>query len=237
MQGLLDTLMERARDETSYTRAAVCRTWAGLAESGKVPMGHWTAVTNMAIGALSFSDTDGAFFVSAQIERSSAWHTTSQYAHVQILSTHSEAHVLNNRNGKMIPAEEGGKDSVSTQTVWELRRAAGGQERVGAQGGDAAADDAAAVQPVRAGPGRAAPGRHPGRPPHQAGGAASHCMQARTVALVDGGLVCTSLCILQGLGQEAVVVVCMGYLVPSSSWLPCLNTVQSAGAGPARGGV
>lgn len=51
MQHLLDTLMERARDQTSYTRANVCRTWSFLAEHGKIPMGHWTHVADMAIGA------------------------------------------------------------------------------------------------------------------------------------------------------------------------------------------
>ena len=51
MQTLLDTLMARARDQTSWTRACVCRTWASLAEHGKVPMGHWNAVADVAIGA------------------------------------------------------------------------------------------------------------------------------------------------------------------------------------------
>jgi condensin complex subunit 1 len=53
MQTLLDTLMARARDQTSWTRACVCRTWAFLAEHGKVPMGHWNAVADVAIGAQS----------------------------------------------------------------------------------------------------------------------------------------------------------------------------------------
>ena len=51
MQTLLDTLMARARDKTSWTRACVCRTWGVLAEGGKVPMGHWNAVAEVAIGA------------------------------------------------------------------------------------------------------------------------------------------------------------------------------------------
>ena len=51
MQTLLDTLMVRARDKTSWTRACVCRTWGVLAEGGKVPMGHWNAVAEVAIGA------------------------------------------------------------------------------------------------------------------------------------------------------------------------------------------
>ncbi len=56
MQTLLDTLMARARDKTSWTRACVCRTWGVLAEGGKVPMGHWNAVAEVAIGALSIRE-------------------------------------------------------------------------------------------------------------------------------------------------------------------------------------
>ena len=51
MQHLLDTLMERARDQTSWTRATVCRTWSSLAESSKIPIGHWGTVAELAIGA------------------------------------------------------------------------------------------------------------------------------------------------------------------------------------------
>lgn len=53
MQHLLDTLMERARDQTSWTRANVCRTWSFLAEGSKIPIGHWAAVAELAIGAPS----------------------------------------------------------------------------------------------------------------------------------------------------------------------------------------
>ena len=52
MQTLLDTLMGRARDKTSWTRACVCRTWGFLAEGGKVPMGHWNAIAEVAISAI-----------------------------------------------------------------------------------------------------------------------------------------------------------------------------------------
>lgn len=50
-QGLLDVLVERARDQTSWTRAAVCRSWATLALESRIPMGHWLIVTELAIGA------------------------------------------------------------------------------------------------------------------------------------------------------------------------------------------
>jgi hypothetical protein len=51
-QGLLDVLVERARDQTSWTRAAVCRSWMALAVDHRVPMGHWLTVTQLAIGEL-----------------------------------------------------------------------------------------------------------------------------------------------------------------------------------------
>ena len=43
-------LVERARDQTSWTRAAVCRSWMALAVDHRVPMGHWLTVTQLAIG-------------------------------------------------------------------------------------------------------------------------------------------------------------------------------------------
>lgn len=43
-------LVERARDQTSWTRAAVCRSWMALAVDHRVPLGHWLTVTQLAIG-------------------------------------------------------------------------------------------------------------------------------------------------------------------------------------------
>ena len=50
-QGLLATLLERARDANAYTRARVLQTWAHLAQGAAIPLGHWVAVTELAIGA------------------------------------------------------------------------------------------------------------------------------------------------------------------------------------------
>lgn len=49
---LLATLMERVRDSNAYTRARVLQTWSHLAEVSCIPLGHWNAVTKLAIGAL-----------------------------------------------------------------------------------------------------------------------------------------------------------------------------------------
>ena len=49
-QHLLDTLVERARDQSAYTRARVMQTWASLAASRSIDMGHWLCVTELAIG-------------------------------------------------------------------------------------------------------------------------------------------------------------------------------------------
>ena len=49
-QGLLDTLVLRARDISAYTRATVLRTWGSLATSESIPLGHWSLVTDMAVG-------------------------------------------------------------------------------------------------------------------------------------------------------------------------------------------
>ncbi len=55
-QHLLDLLLERARDEISYTRSAVCKAWETLAQgggdgAGRIPIGHWLPVTRLAVGA------------------------------------------------------------------------------------------------------------------------------------------------------------------------------------------
>ncbi|CAL8472231.1 g11773 [Coccomyxa elongata] len=49
---LLATLMERVRDSNAYTRARVLQTWSHLAEISCIPLGHWNAVTKLAIGRL-----------------------------------------------------------------------------------------------------------------------------------------------------------------------------------------
>ena len=51
-QHLLDILIERTRDQSSFTRKAVLSTWATLAESRAVPLGHWGVVTSIAVGRL-----------------------------------------------------------------------------------------------------------------------------------------------------------------------------------------
>ena len=49
-QHLMSTLVERARDQSAYTRARVMQTWATLASSRSIDMGHWNCVTDLAIG-------------------------------------------------------------------------------------------------------------------------------------------------------------------------------------------
>lgn len=53
MQAMLDTLLERARDVNSYTRARVLQTWAFLAESRAIPLGTYLAVSELAVGRLA----------------------------------------------------------------------------------------------------------------------------------------------------------------------------------------
>jgi hypothetical protein len=50
-QGLLGTLLERAADTNAYTRARCLQTWGHLAQANAIPLGHWLAVTELAIGA------------------------------------------------------------------------------------------------------------------------------------------------------------------------------------------
>jgi condensin complex subunit 1 len=49
---MLDTLLERARDVNSYTRARVLQTWAFLAESRAIPLGTYLVVSELAVGRL-----------------------------------------------------------------------------------------------------------------------------------------------------------------------------------------
>ena len=49
---LLDVLTERARDASAFTRARVLAALAYLADKGALPLGHWDAVTRVAIGRL-----------------------------------------------------------------------------------------------------------------------------------------------------------------------------------------
>ena len=49
-QQLLQTLVDRVRDQNAYTRARVLQTWAHLAEKMAVPLGHWVCVTEIAVG-------------------------------------------------------------------------------------------------------------------------------------------------------------------------------------------
>lgn len=51
-QALLDALVERARDVSSYTRSRVLQTWAQLAEERAIPLSHWLLVTEVGIGRL-----------------------------------------------------------------------------------------------------------------------------------------------------------------------------------------
>ena len=49
-QQLLNTLVERVRDQNAYTRARVLQTWMQLAERKALPLGHWVSVTQLAAG-------------------------------------------------------------------------------------------------------------------------------------------------------------------------------------------
>lgn len=51
-QALLDALVERARDVSSYTRSRVLQTWAQLAEERAIPLSHWLLVTELGSGRL-----------------------------------------------------------------------------------------------------------------------------------------------------------------------------------------
>ena len=49
-QQLLALLLERVRDQTSYTRKQVLASWLLLAEHAKIPISHWVPVAQLAIG-------------------------------------------------------------------------------------------------------------------------------------------------------------------------------------------
>ena len=49
-QQLLQTLVDRVRDQNAYTRARVLQTWGHLAEKKAIPLGHWVCVTQIAVG-------------------------------------------------------------------------------------------------------------------------------------------------------------------------------------------
>ncbi|KAK9823736.1 hypothetical protein WJX72_005030 [[Myrmecia] bisecta] len=49
---LLQTLLERARDQNAYTRARVMQTWADLAEKSAIPISHLVLVMELAVGRL-----------------------------------------------------------------------------------------------------------------------------------------------------------------------------------------
>lgn len=49
---MLDILLERARDQSAYTRSKVLQTWANLCEESAVSMGHWNLVASIAAGRL-----------------------------------------------------------------------------------------------------------------------------------------------------------------------------------------
>ncbi len=49
-QQLLALLLERVRDQTSYTRKQVLASWHLLAEHAKIPISHWVPVAELAIG-------------------------------------------------------------------------------------------------------------------------------------------------------------------------------------------
>jgi len=74
-QGLLDLLVERARDQTSWTRGNVCKAWASLTVEDKVPMGHWLTVTQLAIG--THSRQTGIKWEEAEGVHRVSWNTRS----------------------------------------------------------------------------------------------------------------------------------------------------------------
>ncbi|KAG0620104.1 hypothetical protein M758_4G189600 [Ceratodon purpureus] len=51
-QGMVDILLERARDKSSYTRSKVLQTWANLCMESAVSIGHWNLVAQVAAGRL-----------------------------------------------------------------------------------------------------------------------------------------------------------------------------------------
>lgn len=51
-QGMVDILLERARDKSSYTRSKVLQTWAHLCVESAVSIGHWNLVARVAAGRL-----------------------------------------------------------------------------------------------------------------------------------------------------------------------------------------
>ncbi|KAG0630533.1 hypothetical protein M758_1G185600, partial [Ceratodon purpureus] len=51
-QGMVDILLERARDKSSYTRSKVLQTWASLCVESAVSIGHWNLVARVAAGRL-----------------------------------------------------------------------------------------------------------------------------------------------------------------------------------------
>ena len=51
-QGMIDIILERARDKSSYTRSKVLQTWANLCAESAVSIGHWNLVAHVAAGRL-----------------------------------------------------------------------------------------------------------------------------------------------------------------------------------------
>jgi condensin complex subunit 1 len=51
-QAMLDTLVARAHDVTSYVRSRVLQTWTQLCEEGAIPLPHLLVVTELAVGRL-----------------------------------------------------------------------------------------------------------------------------------------------------------------------------------------
>ena len=51
-QELLGLLLERVRDTSAHVRSRVLATWAWLCQQKAVPLGHWNAVTQLAVGRL-----------------------------------------------------------------------------------------------------------------------------------------------------------------------------------------
>lgn len=49
---MVDILLERARDKSSFTRSRVLQTWANLCVESAVSIGHWNLVARVAAGRL-----------------------------------------------------------------------------------------------------------------------------------------------------------------------------------------
>ena len=49
-QALLSTLLERFRDQSSYTRARCLHAWALLAHKRAIPLGHWRSLAELTVG-------------------------------------------------------------------------------------------------------------------------------------------------------------------------------------------